>query len=1109
MKFPLLGILLCVGVWSCTSPSKENGTLFEKMEGTGIDFINKVVDDSLENSFLFRNFYNGGGVAIGDINNDSLPDVFLTSNTGANKLYLNKGNFIFEDVSIKAGILPDDKWNTGVCFADVNADGWLDIYVSTSGHMGTGVRKNKLYINDHNLHFTESADQYGLGISAYTTQVSFFDYDLDGDLDCFMINNSPVPINQLNFANRRDLPDSVWKIASFLRGGGDHLYRNDNGYFTEVTHEAGIHGGLISFGLGVSIGDINNDGYPDVFVSNDSYERDYLYINQRNGRFRDELEERVQHTSFSSMGTDIGDINNDGYPDLFTTDMLALDDYRLKTTGSFDNISLFNSKRDAGFYYQYTKNCLQLNNRHGQFVDIARYAGVVATDWSWGALLFDMDNDGWNDILVCNGVNRDVTNLDFMDFFANDVIQNMVMTGKREEIDKVLQQIPQTPLPNKVFRNNHDLRFTDIGKEWGLGQPTLSNGAAYGDLDLDGDLDLVINNENQPALIYKNHARERTNHHYLSVFLEGKGKNHFAIGAKVQVFTGDQVLTREQVPSRGFQSSVDYNLIFGLGETTRIDSVLITWPDRTMSRVIAPEVDQRHFWKQANMPAGPYRSFPEIFPPEPFFSWSDTLLDRHLENDYVDFYDQRGIPRILSREGPAASVGDLNGDGLQDIFVGGASGQIGAVYLQQPDGRFGKMVQPAFDLYKDFEEVHSLFFDPDRDGDLDLLIAPGGNNFPANSRELELRLYRNDGKGLLTLDAGAMPSMGMNVGVLAEHDFTGDGFADLFIGARSYPEEYGRDPKSLLLVNDGKGKFQNKTEQLNPDFLKLGMVTGACWSDLTQNPGKELIVVGEWMSPRIFSYNKGKFEEIDTDLKNLSGWWQTVSATDLNGDGLPDLVLGNIGENFYLQPDDKTPAKLWRNDFDGNNFANTLLTYTINGKDMPVFLKSDLQDQLPSIKKKNLKHKDYAEKSIQELFSKDLIRSSSVRVFNYPSSCVAINLGKGKFEIRKFPVMGQLSSINAILPMDVDGNGTIDLITGGNQFGFLPQFEKLDAHGGEIWLNDGKGNLTWQEVSRTGLNIRGEMRAIIPVNDANGSRILFVLNNERPVIFKLARPSRD
>ena len=552
-------LFLCLYLLSCHQKEQQDITpLFELQSNTGINFINKVEDGRLDNSFLFRNFYNGGGVAIGDINNDGLPDIFLTSNMGENKLYLNKGNFQFEDITEKAGIIKDDKWNTGVTFADVNGDGWLDIYVCSSGHISNGNRKNKLYINNHDGTFTEEAAKYGLDISAYTTQVSFFDYDGDGDLDCFMIDNSPIPINTLNNANRRDLPDAQWPVANFLKGGGDHLYRNDNGHFTEVTKQAGIHGSLISFGLGVSVGDINGDGYPDIFVSNDSYERDYLYINQKDGTFKDEMEDWFGHTSFSSMGADLADINNDGYPEIFTTDMLPEDDYRLKTLGSFDNIDLYNAKLKAGFFHQYMKNCLQLNNKNGKFLDIADYAGVSASDWSWGALIFDMDNDGLNDIFVCNGVNKDVTNLDFMDFFANDVLQKMVLTGQKDNIEQILKKVPVNPMLHKAWRNQGNLQFADVGAPWGFTQPSFANGAAYADLDNDGDLDLVINNENGPAFIYKNNARQLNHNNYIGILLKGKGKNTFAIGSKIKVYQDRQIFYREVIPSRGFQSSVDY-----------------------------------------------------------------------------------------------------------------------------------------------------------------------------------------------------------------------------------------------------------------------------------------------------------------------------------------------------------------------------------------------------------------------------------------------------------------------------------------------------------------------------------------------------------------------
>ncbi|MCC6287733.1 MAG: VCBS repeat-containing protein, partial [Chitinophagaceae bacterium] len=1042
------------------------------------------------------------GVAIGDINNDGLCDVVLTSNMNDNKLYLNKGNFKFEDITAQSGFRQDSMWSTGVTMVDINADGWLDIYVCNSGHMRDGNRRNKLYINNHDLTFTESASKYKLDISAYTTQVSFFDYDKDGDLDCFMIDNSPIPINQLNFANKRDLPDSAWNIANFLKGGGDHLYKNDNGIFKEVTKEAGIHGGLISFGLGVSVGDINNDGWPDVFVSNDSYEKDYLYINQKNGTFKDELEEWFQHTSFSSMGADIADINNDGYPDLFSTDMLAETDYRLKTMGSFDNISLFNSKLESGFYYQYTKNCLQLNNQNGKFIDIARYSGVAATDWSWGALMFDMDNDGWNDLLVCNGVNRDVTNLDFMDFFANEVMQKMALSGKKDDIDKVLRQIPRISIPNKVYRNDHDLRFTDIGKQWGMDQSTFANGAAYGDLDNDGDLDLIINNENQLASIYRNNSRELNKNNYTGIVLKGKDKNTFAIGSKIKVFAGKELYTRELVPSRGFQSSVDYKLIFGLGNQAKIDSMVITWPDNTTTIINNPSINQIHIIEQTKSQTRPQYSNTAA-PLQTIFVKEPTYFDRHTENEYVDFNAERAIPRALSREGPKAAVADINGDGLSDIYIGGASGTLGQLYIQEADGKFTKKQEKAFEGFLDFEDTAVLFFDYDNDGDMDLLICPGGNTGGLLSRELQLRLFKNDGKGNFSLASSAFPNMSMNIAVAVANDFNNDGFSDLFIGARSCPGEYGKDPQSYLFVNDGQGHFTDIAEQKNKDISKIGMVTGALWEDVTGDKQKELIIVGEWLAPRIFSFNKDHFDEVKTNINNYFGWWQTIAAADVNGDGKTDLILGNMGENFYLRPDSIHPVKLWLNDFDKNGYLDKIITYTIDDKDMPVFLKHDMQEQLPLIKKSNLKHEQYATKSIQQLFAPEIIKGAEVKKFTYSLSCIAINNGNGMFTLKPLPTMMQLSCINAIMPIDVNNDGRIDLVSGGNQFGLLPQFEKLDASFGDILINDGNGNFGWEPSAKTGFNIRGEMRDIVKIVNSKGVYLLFLQNNEYPQLFRL------
>lgn len=1103
MKF-LFGFLLSLAACCISCTSDRNKPMFELVEHSGIDFNNRVTDGKLENSFLFRNFYNGGGVAIGDINNDGLPDVFLTSNMGSNKLYLNKGNFQFEDITDKAGLRQDSMWSTGVVFVDINNDGWLDIYVCNSGHMGSGHRKNKLYINNHDLTFTESAAAYGLDISAYTTQVSFFDYDNDGDLDCFMIDNSPIPVNTLNNANRRDLPDAEWPVAPFLKGGGDHLYRNDNGHFSEVTREAGIHGSLISFGLGVSVSDINGDGYPDIFVSNDSYERDYLYINQRDGTFRDEMEDRIGHTSFSSMGADVADINNDGYPEIFTTDMLPQDDYRLKTLGAFDNIDLYNAKLKAGFYHQYMKNCLQLNNRDGKFLEIADYSGVSATDWSWGALMFDMDNDGFNDIFVCNGVNKDVTNLDFMEFFANDIIQKMVLTGKKEEVDEILKKIPVNPMLHNAFRNRGDLRFEDVGRSWGFTQSSFANGAAYGDLDNDGDLDLVINNENGPAFVYRNNARELNGNNFISLQLKGKGKNTFAIGSKIRVYANGRLFYRELIPSRGFQSCVDYRQVIGLGKITALDSLVIVWPDRTTVKINHPAINQLHQISQDDEKtmADP----PSVVDSAGFLlERVKSNFDKHMEADNVDFNYELNLPKMLSREGPKAAVGDVNGDGLEDVYIGGTIGHPGQLYLQTPEGKFIKKEEPAFRQFGDFEDQAVLLFDADHDGDLDLFIGPGGNANPPMSRQMQNRLFKNDGKGNFTLDPEAFPGnlQGVNTAVAVAGDFNHDGFPDLFVGGRSVPREYGTAPASYLFINDGKGHFTDMAATKNPEIAHIGMVTAAAWADVAGDADQELIIVGEWMTPRIFSYKKDHFEEIRTNLSNLYGWWESLAVADLDGDGKNDLILGNIGENFYLRPDSASPVKLWLNDFDQNGITDKVLTRTINGKDVPVFLKHEMERQLPILKKQNLKNGDYAKKPVQELLPADLLQRSTIKLFNYPSSMIATNLGNGNFSVRPMPARLQLSSINAVLYADLNGDGYGDLVLGGNEFGFLPQFGRLDASLGNVMLNDGRGKFIWKSSDETGLELRGQIRDIVAVKGKNQTSILVLQNDEYPVLYAI------
>ncbi len=1080
---------------SCNHPSEK--TLFTLIENSKINFENKLTETEDFNVFKYRNFYNGGGVAVGDLNNDGLPDVFFTANQGSNKLYLNKGNFLFEDISAKAGFGEKKEWSTGVVLVDINDDGWLDIYVCNAGNMLTpALRKNQLFINNHNLTFTESAKQYGLDNDGYSTQASFFDYDLDGDLDCFLVNNSPIPANTLNYANMRDLPEAQWPVAGFLKGGGDHLYRNDNGKFTEVTKQAGIHGSLISMGLGVTVGDVNGDGYPDVYVSNDFFEKDYLYINQRNGSFVDELEQRIQHTSLSSMGADMQDINNDGFPDIFTTDMLPDADYRLKANSSFENYDIFKLKQKQGFYNQFTQNALQVNNAQGKFVETAFYSGVAASDWSWGALLFDADNDGLADVYVSNGIKRDVTDQDFIDFFANDVVQQMAITGKKEDVNNVISKMPSNPIANKAFQNLGNLRFKDAGNEWGFATPSFSNGAAYADLDNDGDLDLIVNNVDAKAFVYRNNSREYNKNNYLSISLKYKSPNSFAIGSTIRVYQGQQVISRQIIPSRGFQSSVEYKQTIGLGKL-QADSMTITWPDRTINTIIKPVVNQLHTINYSSTAAKKIQERAIIQPV--LFEKIITNFDKHNEDDYVDFYAERNIPFMLSRQGPKAATADVNGDGLADIYIGGAKDQPGQLYLQTSGG-FVKKDIPDFKTYAFDDVTVAFFFDCDQDGDVDLFTG-GGGNFAATPGSFQNQLYLNDGKGNFTLKRGALPIINTNCGAALPLDYDGDGNLDLFVGSRSVPQSYGEDPRSYLLHNDGKGNYTDASN-LAPAFATLGMVTSAGYADVNGDGKKELIVTGDWMYPHIFSYNGKSFEEIKTGLENLSGWWQSLAVADIDNDGDQDLILGNLGENFYLQADDKNPVKIWMKDFDQNGTVDKIFTKTVNGKDVPVFTKREVTDAIPSLKKLNLKHHDYATKTIQELFGND-IDNAKVKKVNYTASYIAYNDGKGNFTVKKLPTTIQLSSVNAIQLMDINADGYPDIIAAGNFFDLLPQFCRLDGSYGHILMNDKKGNFVEMPNAKSGIELNGQTRDIISFKYKNEEGILFLENNDFPVLYKI------
>ncbi len=1108
----LLCLVSCGGQDGGHRAESPDDPLFEALttDQTGIDFVNQVENSEDFNIFSYRNFYNGGGVAIGDINNDGFADVYFTNNLGKNKLFLNNGDFTFDDISLAAGVEGTKGWSTGVVLVDLNQDGLLDIYVCNAGYVEGDDQANELFLNNGDLTFTESAAEYGLDQRGYTTHTAFFDYDLDGDLDAYVLNNSFMPVNTLNYSNKRELYAEDWPVRDFLKGGGDKLLRNDGGQFVDVSREAGIYGSLIGFGLGVTVGDVNGDHWPDLYISNDFFERDYLYINQGDGTFQEDIKNWMEHLSLFSMGADMADINNDGFPEVFATDMLPDEDYRLKTTTLFENYNIYYLKLQRDFYHQYMQNTLQLNNRDGSFSEIAYYSGVSSSDWSWGALLFDADNDGYRDIYVCNGVYQDVTNQDFINFFANEIIQKMALTGEKEEIETVLKEMPSNPIRNRFFHNQGDLTFDEQGFDWGFYQPSFSNGAAYGDLDNDGDLDLVVNNLNEQAFVYRNRTNERFDHHYLRVRLEGEAPNTFALGAKIFVYVEDQKLNFELVPSRGFQSSIDYTQVFGLGAAESVDSVVVFWPSRERSVLTNVTVDELLTIRYTEVEKGPLIDPNAFAVTEPLFTETQFPRDitAHKEDNFIDFFQEGLTMHMISREGPEVAVADVNGDGQDDVFIGGAEGWPGQLFIQ----RNGDMIPSniiTFERDNNFEDTAATFFDADGDGDLDLFVGSGGNHMPLGSRFLQDRLYINDGSGEFTRDPRALSPNGYNTGVAVPLDYDEDGDLDLFVGSRSIPNSYGFSPQSFLYRNDGNGKFVDELNRMGTDLMEVGMITDARMVDVLGDEKPELVVVGEWMAPQVFSFDRGRVTHEESNLSDYSGWWYSMEAADVDGDGDQDLILGNRGENFYFSGTPEAPAKIWLSDFDENGTSEKIITRSIDGRDMPVPMKQELTEQIVSLKKQNLRHEEYAKRSIDELFSAEVLALAQVKEGNFFRSVVALNDGNGQFSLVDLPAEVQFSCICDISCQDLNGDQLPDLVMGGNDAGFTPQFSKLDASFGHVLMNQGDGSFARMENRESGFFVRGDIRDLEALEMNGQTFIIVTLNGEQARIFRLADLRRE
>jgi hypothetical protein len=1080
--------------WSC---SKERSGLAQNplftlldQQHTNIDFVNQVAYTEAYNTYTYRNFYNGAGVGLGDFNNDGLTDIYFCGNLVENKLYINKGNFVFEDVTQQAGVGCKDVWSTGVSIADVNGDGWLDIYVCKSGDPQGTHRSNELFINNGNLTFSEKAAEYGIADLGLSNHASFFDYDRDGDLDCYLLNNSFQSVTEFDIKpGQRQIRDTL---------GGNKLYRNDDGHFTDVSGETGIYGSKIGFGLGVSVGDVNRDGWPDIYVSNDFFERDYLYINRQDGTFSESLTGQMQEISLGAMGADIGDINNDAWPEIFATEMTPEGNARLKTKALFEDWERYQMKQDNGYYRQFARNVLQLNNHNGSFSEIGRFSGVSTTDWSWGALIMDLDNDGWKDIFVANGIYKDLLDRDYLDFYSDPAVMRSMIKTEEQAILKVIDMIPSVPVANYAFHNNRDLTFSNLSLQWGLNTPSFSNGAAYGDLDNDGDLDLVVNNVNMPSFVYRNESQRKPEANFLMLLLKGTGKNTAAIGASATLYGGGNTFYQELIPTRGFKSSVDPRLHFGLGTIPSIDSLVVNWPDGhcTVLRNISVNQFLTLNQKDAGFPCTPLAAVSST----PVFEQTNPpagLAYTHTENGFVDFGRDRLLFHMLSNEGPRIAVGDVNGDRRDDLYICGAKDSPGALYVQDGQGRFTKTNAALFETDKLSEDTDCAFFDAEGDGDADLYVTSGGNEFPPSSSALRDRLYINDGHGRFTKSKQMLPGNRYESSSCVQpEDFDKDGDTDLFVGIRLLPFGYGLPVNGYLLENDGHGNFSNAGATRAPALKGIGMITDMAWADIDNDSDPDMVIVGDWMPVKVFVNDHGTFTDRSEQfgLAGTEGWWHAVVARDLDGDGHVDFVLGNHGLNSRFKASAKQPVTMYVNDFDLNGSVEQVVCTYFGDTLYPLVMKDDLVKQIPSLENKYKKFADYKNQTMTDIFPAAVLQRSVTLQSSIMESCVMINTGKGSFQLIPLPSRAQFSPVYAIAADDFDNDGNCDLLIGGNQYRAKPETGIYGAGYGLFLKGDTAGNFLPVLPMLSGISIPGEIRDLKILN-IRGSRIIAVARN--------------